>query len=88
MFSIYDFSWCVNEDVPKPLCVICENRLAYKAIVPNKVMCHLNTKHAVHACNKDYFQRLLSQNEKQECFMKSSFTVPKKALEAVIMLQN
>ena len=52
-------------------------------MVPNKLMRHLNTNHAVHAGkNKDYFQRLLSQNKKQECFMKSSFTVFEKALEA------
>ena len=46
-------------------------------------MRHLNTNHAVHADkNKDYLQRLLSQNKKQACFMKSSFTVSEKALEA------
>ena len=32
--------------------------------------------------NKNYFQRMLSQNKKQECFIKLSFTVPEKALEA------
>ena len=79
----YGFSWCGNEDAPKPLCVICGEKLANEAMVPNKLMRHLNTNHAVYAGkNKDYFQRLLSQNKKQECFMKSSFTVSKKALEA------
>ena len=38
-------------------------------------------KHAVRAHkNKNYFQRILSQNKKQECYMKLSFTVSEKAL--------
>ena len=46
-------------------------------------MRHLNKKHAVHAQkNKNYFQRILSQNKKQECFMKLSFTVLERSLEA------
>ena len=65
------FFWCGNEDAPKPLCVICGEQLVNKAMVPGKLMRHLNTKHAVHAHkNKNYFQQKLSQNKKQECFMK------------------
>ena len=49
----------------------------------SKLICHLNTKHAVHAHkNKNYFQGMLSQNKKEECYKKLSFTVSKKALEA------
>ena len=46
-------------------------------------MRRLNMKHAVHAHeNKNYFQRMLSQDKKQKCFVKLSFTVSEKALEA------
>ena len=62
----YEFSWCGNEDASKPLCVICVEQLANKAMVPDKLMRHFNTKHAVHAHkNKKYFQRMLSQNKKK-----------------------
>ena len=30
----YGFSWCGNEDAPKPLCVICGEQLANEAMVP------------------------------------------------------
>ena len=52
-------------------------------MIPSKLIRHLNTKHAVHADeNKNYFQRLLSQNKKQECFMKLSFKASEKAVQA------
>ena len=45
-------------------------------------MSRLNTKHVVRAHKtKNYFQRMLSQNKKQECFMKLSFALSEKALE-------
>ena len=71
----YGFSWCGSENAPKPLGVICGEQLENEAMVRGKLMCHLNRKHAVHAReNKNYFQQMLSQNKKQECFMKLSFT--------------
>ena len=72
----YGFSWCGNKGTPKPLCVICREQLANEAMVSSKRIGHLNTKRAVHAHkNKNYFQRMLSQNKKQECYLKLSFTV-------------
>ena len=83
------FSWCGSKDAPKPLSIICGEQLANEAMVPSKLMHHLNTKHAVHAHkNKNYFQRMLSQNKKQECFMKLSFAVSETSLEASFMLKN
>ena len=77
-----EFSWCGNKDAPRPLCVVCGKQLANEAMVPSKLIRHLNTKHAVHAHkNKNYFRQMLSQNKKQECYMKLSFTVSEKALE-------
>ena len=53
------------------------------AVVPSKLIRHLTLKHPSCAKkDKQYFQRLLSQNLKQRQFMTSSVTVPDKALEA------
>ena len=79
----YGFSWCGNKDSLKPLCVVCGEQLANEAIVLSKIICHLNTKQAVHAHkNKNYFLQMLSQNNKQGCYMNLFFTVSEKALEA------
>ena len=52
----YGFSWCGNKDAPKPLYIICEEQLAHEAMAPSKIICHLNTKHAVHAHkHKNYY---------------------------------
>ena len=79
----YGFSWCGHKDALKPLCVVCGEQHANEAMVPSKLTRHLNTKHAAHAHkNKNYFQRILSQDKKQECYIKLSFTVTERALEA------
>nr|XP_039263310.1 protein FAM200B-like [Styela clava] len=79
----YGFSCCANGDAPKPVWVIWAEQLANEALFPSKLVRHLNTKLAVYARNNiNHFQRLLSQNKKQECSVKSSFTVSEKALEA------
>ena len=88
-YILYGFSWCGNESASKPLCVICRKRLVNEAMVRNKLTRHLNAKHAVHASNnKDHFQRFLSQNQKQECFMKSFLQFSKKNQKQVIVLRN
>nr|XP_039272698.1 protein ZBED8-like [Styela clava] len=52
-------------------------------MVPSKLIGHLKTKHSTYSGkNKDFFQRILSQNKKQKHFMKSTFTVSEKAVEA------
>ena len=52
-------------------------------MVPSKLIRYLKTKHASYANkDKEFFQRMLSQNKKQKCLMKSSFTVSEKALAA------
>ena len=79
----YGFSWCGNKDAPKPLCVVCGEQLGNEAMVFSKLIGHLNTKHALNAHkNKNYLQRMLSQNKKQVCYIKLSFTVSEKASEA------
>ena len=52
-------------------------------MVPSKLIRHLKTKHSTYSGkDKDFFQRIWSQNKKQKQFMKSTFTVTEKAVEA------
>ena len=63
----YGFTWCDNEEAPKPLCVVCGEQLANHAMVSSKLIRHLKTKHASYADkDKEFFQRMLSQNKKIE----------------------
>lgn len=79
----YGFTWCGEKTAPKPECVICREKLSNESMVPSKLIRHLNSKHSSCAKkDKQYFQRLLSENVKQKKFMKSSVTVSDKALEA------
>ena len=79
----YGFSWCGDGDAPKSLWFFCEERLANEAMVPSELMRHLNTKHAIHAHeNKNYFQWMLSQNKKQECFCEVIFYSLRKSIKS------
>ena len=79
----YGFTWCGSEEAPNPHCVLCGEQLANQAMVPRKLIRHLKTKHSTYSGkDKDFFQRILSQNKKQKHFMKSTFTVSEKAVEA------
>ena len=79
----YGFTWCVSEEAPNPHCVLCGEQLANQAMVPSKLIRHLKTKHSTYSGkDKDFFQRILSQNKKQKHFVKSTFTVSEKAVEA------
>ena len=79
----YGFTWCDNEEAPKPQCVVCGEQLANHAMVSSKLICHLKTKHASYANkDKEFVHRMLGQNKKQKRLMKSSFTVSEKALAA------
>ena len=78
-FIHYGFSLYGNEDAPKLLSVIYGEQLANEAMVPSKLMRHLNTPfthtvHAVHAHkNKTYFQRMSSKNKKAKVFYEVGF---------------
>ena len=75
----YGFSLCGNKDGPKPLYVVCGEQLANEAMVPSKPIRHLNTKHVVHAhTNKNYFQRMFSQNRSKIVIRSYLLQFPKK----------
>ena len=79
----YGFTWCGSEEAPNPHCVVCGEQLGNQAMVPSKLIRHLKTKHSTYSGkDKDFFQRIWSQNKKQKQFMKSTFTVTEKAVEA------
>ena len=79
----YGFTWCGSEEAPNPHCVVCEEQLGNQAMVPSKLIRHLKTKHCTYSGkDKDFFQRIWSEKKKQKQFMKSTFTVTEKAVEA------
>ena len=43
----YGFTWCDNEEAPKPQCVVCGEQLANHAMVPSKLICHLTLSMAL-----------------------------------------
>ncbi|XP_068246786.1 SCAN domain-containing protein 3-like [Palaemon carinicauda] len=66
-----------------PLCVICGDKLANEAMVPNKLKRHLTLKHN-HLANKprSYFEGLLSEQKQQSAMLSKKVKVADKAQEA------
>ncbi|KOC62786.1 SCAN domain-containing protein 3, partial [Habropoda laboriosa] len=79
----YGFSCCDKETPPKPECIICGEMLSNEAMVPSKLLRHLNSNHRSYAKkDKSFFLRQLDQRRKQRQSLLSSVTVSDKALEA------
>lgn len=72
-----------NEDIPRPQCVICGERLSNEAMVPSKLKRHLTTKHKF-AVDKpmEYFKRILSGETSQAKVFIRQKTLSDKAQEA------
>ncbi|XP_017795707.1 PREDICTED: protein ZBED8-like, partial [Habropoda laboriosa] len=67
---------------PKPECIICGEMLPNEAMVPSKLLRHLNSNHRSYAKkDKSFFLRLLDQRRKQRQSLLSSVTVSDKMLE-------
>ena len=51
---------CSDEAIPRPVCVICEEKLANESMVPSKLKRHFNTKHShLSEMKSDYFRTIL-----------------------------
>ena len=73
------FTWTGDENVPRPMCLICGEKLSNSNMVPSKMKRHLLSKHG-NLANKDvqYFERLLEQHKCQRSYFEKRMTVSDK----------
>ncbi|XP_068240084.1 SCAN domain-containing protein 3-like [Palaemon carinicauda] len=78
----FGFFWCGDEVTPMPLCVICGDKLANEAMLPNKLKRHLTLKHNHLAYKpRSYFEGLLSEQKQQSAMLSKKVKVADKAQE-------
>lgn len=76
----FGFTWSGSQDVPIPRCIVCGEKLANSAMVPAKLQRHLSSKHScLTSKGKDYFERLLKNQEVQATCFRKSVTISDKA---------
>ncbi|GFV57711.1 protein FAM200B [Trichonephila clavipes] len=82
-FIKYGFTFCAVDDAERPICVICNEKLANESMKPAKLKRHLETKHK-ELLNKhaDFFQRRAEHLKIQSANLKKFTTIPQKALQA------
>lgn len=71
------------EDAQLPFCLICNAALSNEALVPSKLKRHLETKHpALKDKPKEYFENLVTQQNKQAKKLMNYLKLPEKGLIA------
>lgn len=79
----FGFASTLNEDPPRPQCVICGEKLSNEAMVPSKLKRHLTTKHKFAADKPlEYFKRILSGETMQAKVFTKQKSIADKAQEA------
>lgn len=82
-FIKYGFTFCVVDDEERPMCVICNEKLANESMKPAKLNRHLKTKHKeLQNKHADFFQRRAENLKIQSAHLKKFATIPQKALRA------
>ncbi|GFV84122.1 protein FAM200B [Trichonephila clavipes] len=81
-FIKYDFTFCVDDE-ERPICVICNEKLANESMKPAKLKRHLKTKHKeLQNKHANFFQRRAENLKIQSANLKKFATIPQKALRA------
>ncbi|GFW75382.1 zinc finger MYM-type protein 6 [Trichonephila clavipes] len=78
----YGFTFCVVDD-ERPICVICNEKLANESMKPAKLKRHLQTKYKeLQNKHADFFQRRAENLKIQSANLKDFTTISQKALRA------
>ena len=82
-YLLLGFTFTADATKSTPLRVVCGEKLSNSAMVPSKLIRHLQLKHSSLE-NKlaDYFLRLIKHTEKQATFMNRAVKINEKALIA------
>ena len=82
-FIKYGFTFCVLGDEERPICVICNEKLASESMKPGKLKRHLETKHEeLKNKHAEFFQRRAENLKIQSAHLKNFITTSQKALRA------
>ncbi|GFX83511.1 zinc finger MYM-type protein 6 [Trichonephila clavipes] len=83
MILKYGFTFCVVDDEERPICVICNEKLANESMKPAKLKRHLEPKHKELQNQHAYFFQRRAENLKiQSANLKKFTTLHQKALRA------
>ncbi|GFW67875.1 protein FAM200B [Trichonephila clavipes] len=82
-FIQYGFTFCVVDVEERPICVICNEKLANESMKPAKLKRHLETKHKeLQNKHADFFHRRVENLKIKSANLKKYTTIPQKALRA------
>ena len=79
----FGFTWCGDENEPKPQCVICSEKLSNHSMKPSLLQRHFNTKHLLFKDKPiEFFKRKKMEMQQSKNSLKSFTAVSSQALEA------
>ncbi|KAJ7316251.1 hypothetical protein JRQ81_002413 [Phrynocephalus forsythii] len=85
----YGFIGTGDSHTPKPLCIVCGEKLSNEAMKPSKLLRHLTAKHpGIKDKGLEYFERKKREHEAQKKFMRATTSINENALRASYLLAN
>ena len=72
-FIKYGFSFITQNDIEKPMCVVCGETLANSSMAPSKMQRHLETQHQEHKSKEEgFFRAKLNNMNSQKILLSES----------------
>ncbi|KAJ1157235.1 hypothetical protein NDU88_009950 [Pleurodeles waltl] len=85
----YGFIGTGDSHAPKPLCIVCGEKLSNEAMKPSKLLRHLTAKHpGIKDKPLEYFERKKQEHEAQKIFMRATTSIKENALRASYLVAN